>query len=99
MWRLKKNECFADIALLVAALFACTMAYNATHTTPNPTIQIEEAMTLEPDYKTTYISGGMKQTVTTYKLDTETYAEGSARHKAKVAAHLVEFPKDPEPTT
>lgn len=49
---------------------------------------------MEPDFKTTYLSGGLKHTVTTYKVATETDAEAAARHAAKLAAYLVLFPAD-----
>lgn len=50
-----------------------------------------------PDFTTTWKSGGLDQRVSTYVEDGETLAEAAARHKAKVDALLVVFPKDPEP--
>jgi len=49
---------------------------------------------MEPDFKTTYLSGGMKMTVTTYQKDGDTLAQTATIHKDKVAALLAEFPKD-----
>jgi len=87
------NDCIR-IATLIAALFCVGMAWSATHITYPQTITIEEALTMEPDFKTTYLSGGLKHTVTTYKVATETDAEAAARHAAKLAAYLVLFPAD-----
>ena len=82
------------VAILVAALGCIGMTWEATHITYPQTITNEEALTMEPNFKSTYLSGGLKHTVTTYKVATETDAEAAARHAAKLAAYLVEFPAD-----
>ena len=80
---------------LLAALFCVGAAYYAsTSQIPPSIIEIQEALTLEPDFKTTYVSGGMKQTVSTYQKAGDSITETAAIHAAKVAALLVEFPQD-----
>lgn len=95
-WRIRRNEWWR-VATLIAAIFCLAMAYQATLTPTHQEFEIEKSLEMEPDYKTIWLSGGMKQVVSTYKDSGETDAEASARHKAKVTAHLVEFPKDPDP--
>lgn len=85
---------FFRVSTLIAALSCIGMTWEATHITYPQTITIEEALTMEPDFKSTYLSGGIKHTVSTYKVATETDAEAAARHAAKLAAYLVEFPAD-----
>jgi hypothetical protein len=48
-----------------------------------------------PDFTTTWTSDGMTVTVNTTIKDGETNAQAAARHRAKVDALLVQFPKDP----
>lgn len=93
MWRLNRNERFADVALLLAALFAGSMAYIATQETSHTTIEIEEALTLQPDFTTTWTSAGpLTQTVNTYQKEGDTYDETVTIHAAKVAALQATYP-------
>jgi len=82
------------VATLLAALFCAGMALRAVIAQQPQTIEIQEALTVEPDYTNTWQSDGQTVTVNTYQKDEETVTQAVARHAAKVAAMLEAFPKD-----
>lgn len=79
---------------LVAALFCGWFTYQAA--TYSQETEIIIMTPLVQDYVTTWVSGGLRQIVGTYRKDYDTDDEASAAHAAKVAAHLLVFPKDAE---
>ena len=81
------------VATLLAALFCAGMALRAVIAQQPQTIEIQEALTMEPDYTTTWTSAGpLTQTVNTYQKEGEDITQTIARHAAKVAALLAEYP-------